>query len=230
MTDKSKHSNTEKQETEIDKKKNPSWLSEGSTDSKEVADYYDSWATKYDEDLREWDYKAPNYAAELLRQYASQNHAILDAGCGTGLTGKALKRAGFDDITGIDLSSTSLNIAEQLNIYKSLLVHDIQRPLPFTENSFDALICIGVLTYIENTRSLFKEFCRVVRTGGYIVFSQRSDLFDDRRFHDIIASLEKEKIWEKIDISEPLPYLPRNKDFADNIKAIFCICKVCSNP
>ena len=102
----------------------------------------------------------------------------------------------------------------------------MQQPLPFTENNFDALICIGVLTYIEDSRSLFKEFCRVVRPGGYIVFSQRSDLFDDRRFPQIIASLEEEKVWEKIDISAPQPYLPNNEDFADKVGAIFCICKV----
>ena len=226
MTDKSKHNKTESPETEADEKEESSWLTEGITDSREVADYYDRWATKYDEDLKGWDYRAPTYAAELLRQYVSQSHTILDAGCGTGLTGKALKRAGYDNISGIDLSSTSLKIAEQLNIYNSLLVHDIQQPLPFTENNFDALICIGVLTYIENSRSLFKEFCRVVRPGGYIVFSQRTDLFDDRRFGDIIASLEEKRVWEKINISDPQPYLPHNKDFAYNVQAIFCICKV----
>jgi len=226
MTDKSKPSKAENSEAETSEKEEPSWLSEGITDSREVADYYDRWATKYDEDLKEWDYRAPTYAVEVLQQYVSLSHAILDAGCGTGLTGKALKRAGYDNISGIDISKTSLNIAGQLNIYNCLLAHDIQEPLPFTEDNFDALICVGVLTYIENSRSLFQEFCRVVRPGGYIVFSQRTDLFADRRFYEIIASLEVERAWEKISISKPRPYLPLNKDFADNVQAIFCICKV----
>ncbi len=226
MTDKSKNNRAEHQETEIENNEQPSWLLEGTTKSSEVADYYDSWAKKYDEDLEDWDYRAPTDAAELLQRYVSKNQAILDAGCGTGLTGKALKLAGYNNISGIDLSTSSLKIAEQLNIYSYLLSHDMQQPLPFSEDDFDALICVGVLTYIENSQSLFKEFCRIVKPGGYIVFSHRSDLFDSRSFRDIIAMLEDEGAWDKIDISEPLAYLPQNKDFADKVQAIYCTCKV----
>jgi predicted TPR repeat methyltransferase len=226
MTSKFKNNITENQETETEDNEQPSWLIEGTTDSKEVAGYYDSWAKKYNEDLEEWDYRAPTYAAELLQTYVPRSQTILDAGCGTGLIGKALKRAGYENISGIDVSSTSLNIAEQLNIYNCLLAHDMQQPLPFSEDNFDALICIGVLTYIENSRSLFKEFCRIVKPGGYLVFSQRSDLFDSLCFRNIIASLEEERIWSKINISEPQAYLPNNKDFTDKVQAIFCICKV----
>jgi predicted TPR repeat methyltransferase len=226
MTQKFRHHKTEDVATGTTKEKQPSWLTEGSTDSNEVADFYDSWAETYDEHLKEWDYRAPTYAAELLQQYVSPGQAILDAGCGTGLTGKALNLAGFKDISGIDISITSLNKADQLNIYTSLLAHDMQQPLPFPENNFDALICIGVLTYIKNCQSLFKEFCRIVRPGGHIAFSQRSDLFDARCFPDIIAALEGEGIWENIKISSPQAYLPQNKDFSDKVQAIFCICKV----
>ena len=226
MTGKPKHKITENQESEAEENQQPSWLVEGTTDSSEVANYYDSWAKKYDEDLGNWDYRAPSDAAKLLQLYVSRNHKILDAGCGTGLTGKALKIAGYDNISGIDISSTSLNIAEQLNIYNLLLTHDMLQPLPFTKDNFDALICVGVLTYIEDSRSLFKEFCRVVRPGGYILFSQRSDLFDSRCFREVIATLEEEKLWGKIKISEPQAYLPKNKDFTDKVQAIFSICKV----
>ena len=226
MTQKFRHRKTKNMTAWTTNDNQPSWLTEGSTDSNEVADFYDSWAETYDEHLKKWDYRAPTYAAELLQEYVSPGQAILDAGCGTGLTGKALNLAGFKDISGIDISTTSLNKADQLNIYSSLLAHDIQQPLPFPENNYDALICIGVLTYIKNYQSLFKEFCRIVRSGGYIAFSQRSDLFDARCFPDIIATLEDEGIWENIKISSPQAYLPQNKDFSDKVQAIFCICKV----
>ncbi len=225
MTDTFRNHKAEKTETETQKNQ-PSWLKEGSTDSKEVAGFYDTWAETYDDHLKEWDYKAPTFAAELLKQYVSPRQAILDAGCGTGLTGKALYLAGYENISGIDISATSLNKADQLNVYSSLLPHDLQKPLPFDENNYDALICIGVLTYIENCQSLFKEFCRIVKLGGHIVFSQRSDLFDALHFSDIIAELEQENVWKNIKISSPQAYLPKNKDFSDKVKAIFCICKV----
>ena len=95
MTGKSEHNITKNQETEIEDNEQPSWLVEGTTDSREVAGYYDSWAKKYNDDLEEWDYRAPAYASKLLEQYVPRNHTILDAGCGTGLTGKALKIAGY---------------------------------------------------------------------------------------------------------------------------------------
>lgn len=226
MTDTFRHHKAQKTETGTAKDNQPSWLKEGSTDSKEVSDFYDTWAETYDEHLKEWDYRAPNYAAELLKRYVSTGQAILDAGCGTGLTGKALHLAGYENISGIDISATSLDKADQLNVYSSLLVHDLQQPLPIQDNDYDALICIGVLTYIENCQSLFKEFCRIVKPGGHIAFSQRSDLFDTRKFHDIIAALEQEGVWENIKISSPQAYLPKNKDFSDKVQAIFCICKV----
>jgi ubiquinone/menaquinone biosynthesis C-methylase UbiE len=226
MTDTFRHQRAGKQETETKKENQPSWLKEGSTDSEEVADFYDTWAETYDEHLKDWDYRAPTYAAKLLKQYVSTEQAILDAGCGTGLTGKALHLAGYENISGIDISATSLSKADQLNVYSSLLAHDLQQPLPFHDNNYDALICIGVLTYIENCQSLLKEFCRIVKPGGHIAFSQRSDLFDARHFPDIIAALEQEDIWENIKISSPQAYLPKNKDFSDKVQAIFCICKV----
>lgn len=226
MTDTFRHHNAEKPEIETKKENQPSWLKEGSTDSKEVADFYDTWAETYDEHLNEWDYRAPTYAAELLKQYVSPQQAILDAGCGTGLTGKALHLAGYENISGIDISATSLNKANELNVYSSLLAHDLQQPLPFNENNYDALICIGVLTYIENCQSLFREFCRIVKPGGYIAFSQRSDLFDARHFPDIMATLEQKGVWENVKISSPQAYLPKNKDFSDKVQAMFCICKV----
>ena len=49
--------------------KSDSWLGDGSTDSAEVARYYDEWAPTYDNSLEEWEYKAPEYAAGLLTKH-----------------------------------------------------------------------------------------------------------------------------------------------------------------
>jgi predicted TPR repeat methyltransferase len=85
------------------------WLKQGSTSSGEVRKIYDDWAASYDKTLERWDYRAPAQAAELLRAAIPAGSVLLDAGCGTGLTGLALRAAGFvGPIDGVDLSPASL--------------------------------------------------------------------------------------------------------------------------
>ncbi|MCP4203607.1 MAG: hypothetical protein GY769_16935, partial [bacterium] len=79
------------------------WLNQGSTSSAEVKKTYDDWAAGYDDSMAGWDYRAPNQAAAYLRAEMPPASLILDAGCGTGLTGAALRAAGFTGpIDGID--------------------------------------------------------------------------------------------------------------------------------
>ena len=61
-------------------------LTASSTD--ELMKVYDSWANRYDRELLEdWGYTSPQKAVHLLLEaMASNDLAVLDAGCGTGLT------------------------------------------------------------------------------------------------------------------------------------------------
>ena len=78
-----------------------------------LAAYYDNWAGSYDADLPRMGYEAPKRAASIMvEQGVPFDAPILDAGCGTGLTGLELSKAGYRDITGIDLSLESLQAAE----------------------------------------------------------------------------------------------------------------------
>ena len=201
-----------------------SWLKSASTKSEEVAVNYDDWAEKYDADLEEWEYQAPAEAARLLKTYVPETGKILDAGCGTGLTGSALKNAGYIDITGIDISAKSLPIAEKTGAYSRVSQQDLQKqPFPFEPGEFDAINCVGVLTYIEDPKSLFEEFCRIVRPGGHIVFTHREDLIEPYGYPETLKALEEKGCWKKLLTSEPKPYLPQNEDFADHIKVVYFI-------
>ncbi len=88
------------------------WLTAGPTDPDEVRAFYDEWSHRYDDDLAGWDYRAPARIAGQLAAHGDLSASVLDAGCGTGLSGRALRAAGFrGEITGIDLSEASLPIA-----------------------------------------------------------------------------------------------------------------------
>ena len=74
---------------------------------------------------------APEQVASMLRVKLSPKLTILDAGCGTGLSGKALLAAGFITIDGIDVSRRSLEVASMTDAYRTLRAIDLQRlPLP----------------------------------------------------------------------------------------------------
>lgn len=201
-----------------------SWLKGASTTSEDVEVYYDVWAKKYNEDLKNWQYHAPIEAAKLLKSFMPGSVKILDAGCGTGLTGITLREFGYADIVGIDISRKSIALAEETGAYSSLQQQDLQKqPFPFNNDEFDAVNCIGVLSYIEDPISLFQEFCRIVRPGGYIVFTHREDLVISFNFQELLKELEYKNCWKNILTSEPKPYLPKNKDFTDEIKVVYYI-------
>lgn len=197
-----------------------SWLREPLKQG--VAAKYDTWASSYDEKLESWEYRCHEECATLLQQSLAAG-SVLDAGCGTGMSGTALKTRGFTCL-GLDISTESLRVAEQRRVYESLKQHDLTQQLPFEDASFDGAVCVGVLAYVDPAEPLLRELCRVVK--GIVVFTQRSDLYESRAFSTIIDKLATEGVWDVISVSDPQPYLPGNADFGEQINVIYVACKV----
>jgi SAM-dependent methyltransferase len=98
--------------------------------------------------------------------------SILDAGCGPGITtAYFLDRGAL--VTGIDYSEEMLSIARTRTEGKvKLMRHDLNQELNmFEASSFDIIYCSLVIHYIDDLTILFKEFSRVLRPGGILVFS-----------------------------------------------------------
>lgn len=194
------------------------WLLQGSADAADVAAYYDEWAQRYDADLDGWAYRAPAIVAGVVMEHARQARVVLDAGCGTGRSGRALRSAGYrEELHGIDVSEDSLVIARQSEAYTSVAPGDLQEPLAFADDSFDALTCVGVMTYVPEVEACWREFCRVLRPGGVVVVTQREDLWEPRRCRSVVDRLHDDGTWEPFWVSEAEPYLPDNEDFGDEI-------------
>jgi predicted TPR repeat methyltransferase len=186
--------------------------------SDDVAQYYDNWASDYDGTLSDWRYEAPEHVASMLRERLSPELAILDVGCGTGLSGKALLAAGFITIDGVDVSRRSLEIASLTNAYRTVRAIDLQQlPLPIPDSHYDGIACVGVLTYLTDGIGSLREFCRVVKPGGFVAVTQRSDLFAERDFPDVLEGLLKEGVIAQVNVSKPRPYLPNNEEFGDQV-------------
>ena len=193
-------------------------LSNISTDSEDVADYYDDWANDYDSTLSNWQYVAPQQVASKLSEKLSSESSILDVGSGTGLSGKALQDAGFGTVDGIDVSSRSLEIAKTTKAYRNLTAMNLQDlPLNIPAGEYDGIACVGVLTYLTDGAGTLKEFCRIVKPDGFVTMTQRTDLFAERDFRRTCESLVTDGLAKKLNISEPCPYLPDNEEFGDQI-------------
>lgn len=129
-------------------------------------------------------------------------------------------------LTGVDVSDKLLKRARDIpggSPYRDLRKADLNDPpalskLGFPDDHFDAALCVGVLTYIDpgNRPDLLREMARVIKPGGAVVFTSRTDMA--AAWEANAAALEAEGAWKLHARSEPMPYLPRNPDYAENIK------------
>jgi len=193
-----------------------------------VAREYDRFAEtgSYDETFDDWGYVGPETAAAIARNYVPLDSRVLDAACGSGLTGVALRHLGYTRITGIDISAGLLELAERTGAYEQLVRVDMQVvPLPFDDGEFDAVHFIGALTYFE-TSEILVELCRIVRAGGHVVFTQRDDIMRDRAYADELDLLERDGTWIRVFGTEPMPYLPNHPDYGDDIKVQYFVYRV----
>lgn len=202
------------------------WSKGGSFISSEVEKEYDTLAQVYEENMQSWNYAAHHFAAELMAKFVATEGKILDAGCGTGLAGQALKEKNYQTVTGIDISQKSLDIAKDKNIYTTLKKVDIQQELPFQSNEFDGIICTAVLTNIGDPGVLY-EFWRLVKPGGHVIFTNREDIHYERKFNIALDKMESEGIIKQVYLSSPKPYLPGHDEYNDKIKVLYGVCQVC---
>jgi len=191
---------------------------------------YDEWAPTYDATLASWGYEAPKKGAELLMkmrvQAAKKSYAVLDSGCGTGLSGEALRSEGFvDRLSGVDISPISLDWlrSHKPGVYDDLAVANLEdvatTPLPFAADSFDAIVCIGVLSYVKNFADVFKEWTRLTRPGGVVIFTHRLWYAGDGSM-SAAETLQASGKWTLLYESDDSLYMPKNPDPIENVKVI----------
>jgi len=110
---------------------------------------------------------------EWLEKYSNTQARMLDYGCGYGRTLAELSQAGFQNLVGADFSDAMLARARLANPRAALIRND-GHSIPFTNESFDAVLLFAVLTCIpadDEQRVLLAEVKRVLRPGGLLYIS-----------------------------------------------------------
>ncbi len=99
---------------------------------------------------------------------------MLDLGCGTGLTGGALRDM-VDDITGIDISENMVEIAHEKDLYETLYVAEVEDFLEDNDDEpFDLITATDVLPYLGALEPLFFGAAENLMAGGIFVFSSET--------------------------------------------------------
>jgi len=139
-----------------------------------VATLFDRFAPDFDKQLTgELDYQVPKILAATIRNQfptAKNSLDILDLGCGTGLGGVAFKKLA-KRIDGVDLSGEMLKRARKRRIYKTLKKADIITYMERARRQYDVVLGADVFVYFGALEDPFNGFSKVLKPGGYVVFS-----------------------------------------------------------
>jgi SAM-dependent methyltransferase len=113
------------------------------------------------------------YAVDLFSREGV--HDVLELGAGQGRDTVGFLGAGFE-VTGLDYAGDALSVLDDRAIGLRVVVHDVRRPLPFADATFDAvyshMLFNMALTTPELERLAF-EVRRVLRPKGLHVYTVR---------------------------------------------------------
>ena len=169
--------------------------------TEEVMKYYDEWGieNKYDQDMVDWNYTGPKETSEVFIKYQNNKDAkIYDAGCGTGLVGVELKKYGFSNFFGADLSQKLLDLVPK-GLYQKLDKIDLNKKINEKDNSFDAVMCVGTFTFGHVKPPALDEFIRISKNKGLLCFTINEGIYEEYGFNKKIKELTNKNLWKEIE-------------------------------
>jgi len=167
----------------------------GGSQPKDTKKLYREWAKSYDDEVvRENNYAQPKRCAIALRAaLKSFDGHILDVGCGTGLSGLALKEIGFSTIDGCDFSEEMLELAEAKEIYKRTFFADLNSPpIDAPDQYFDGATAVGVFAYDHIDPNSIDEILRVQKPGAPLIIGLNENFYDKGTLEDKFGQLEND--------------------------------------
>ena len=188
--------------------------------TEDIMKHYDKWGDKYDKDMVEWNYTGPQETVNIFKKHTlSKDIKIFDAGCGTGLVGIELKKFGYTNIDGADLSKKLLDLIPK-GFYNKLEQIDLNKPLNKKSNIYDAVLCVGTFTFGHVKPPALDELIRVVKNKGLICFTVNEGIYEEYGFDKKIKELSDKKAW---DIKE---FFKSNYIASKNVNAWLYLAKI----
>ena len=146
----------------------------------EVTSHFDRTATSYG---RKYDGKSARAHSFRVRQervcqlFDKPGGKVLDIGCGPGIMVGWLLDQGCE-VHGVDIAPQMVGVCRQMfgvDANVQISVGAIER-LPYEDNTFDSVLCLGVVEYVDDDHKAVEEMARVTRPGGSVIITLPSAL------------------------------------------------------
>lgn len=139
-----------------------------------VQHHFNAYAGTFDDKLvSHLAYKGPEAIAVALEQYAplaQRSFDVLDAGCGTGLCGPAI-RPWCRTLIGVDLADKMLERARARGCYDELVVSELCVFMESRQEQFDAVVSSDVLIYFGALERVMANAHLTLRSGGAFIYT-----------------------------------------------------------
>jgi len=172
----------------------------------ETKSIYADWAATYERDVTALAYATPDRVATALRDHVSDlTTPILDVGCGTGLSGVALRKHGFHTIDGTDISPKMLEQASTKRldgtpVYRRTWLGELDQPVT-KQNHYSIIVATGVISLGAAPPSMLYELSEALDTGGILAFSYNDPTLNDPHYinalHDVLEANRAEIIFRE---------------------------------
>lgn len=127
-----------------------------------------------------------------LRQFA----AVLDFGCGCGRVLRHWKGlSGQIQLYGCDYNPELVYWAQRTVPFATIARNQLEPPLAYPDNLFDFVYAFSTLTHwdLELQQAWMREFRRVLRPNGYLLFTTHGDYYAPRLPAELQAIFESGK-------------------------------------
>lgn len=154
---------------------------------KETIAVYADWADNYDADVSARGYRTPDRLAAALALHTPTDVAVLDFGCGTGIGGAALRRAGFAVIDGTDVTAEMLEKAAAGGIYRKTW-HSSPDDMGFDDGAYAVIAAIGVVSLGAAPPQTLAPLVAKLPVGGLLALSFNGPTLEDQSYTDALET------------------------------------------
>ena len=146
-------------------------------------DFYNQWAASYDAEIAENGYATPGRIAAALANFQTDmSEPVLDFGCGTGLSGLALRLQGFEAVDGMEPSQDMLTQARSKGVYRKLTQIDVADRKPIPQGAYRLITGCGVLGTGAAPPAVFDTILHALPRGGLFAFSYNDHALADHAY------------------------------------------------